>query len=305
MKVLIAGGSGFLGTSLKKSLANAQHEVFILTRRPSKDSHLIQWDGKTTEGWGRSVNDMDAVVNLTGLGLDHWPWTKRQKQRFVDSRVLPGRALVTAIQDAERRPRVFLQTSGINRYGLRGEGIADESTPPADDFLGQLTVPWEDATKPVEELGMRRVIARNAVVLARKGGMFPLMALPMRLFFGGKFGAGKQAMPWIHLADQTNGMRFLLENEDARGPFNLIAPQPTSNAEFMRALARALRRPYWFHAPNFLLQLVLGEMSVLLTGGRYSQPKRLIELGFQFQFGQLDHALEDLFVRKTPATSGM
>lgn len=296
MKVLIAGGSGFLGTSLRNSLVKDRHDVFVLTRRASKGTDQIQWDGKTIDGWGYVVNEMDAVVNLTGYGLEHWPWTKHQKQKFLDSRVLPGRALVSAIQNAERRPRVFLQTSGVNRYGLRGDGIANESTAPAGDFLGQLTIPWEDATKPVEELGVRRVIVRNAVVLARRGGLFPLMTLAPRLFFGGTFGDGKQAMPWIHIVDQTNAMRFLLENENARGPFNLISPQPTSNAEFMRAVTRALRRPYWFHVPKFLLRLVLGEMSVLLTEGRYSEPKRLIELGFRFQFGNLDDAMEDLLV---------
>src|SRR5215208_1505575 len=170
MKVLIAGGSGFLGTALRNSLVEDNHDVFILTRQVSKNTSEIQWDGKTANGWGNRVNEMDAIVNLTGFGLEHWPWTKRQKQKFVDSRVLPGRALVSAIQSAERRPRVFLQTSGINRYGLRGEGLADETTPAASDFLAQLTVKWEDATKPVEELGVRRVIIRNAVVLARKDG---------------------------------------------------------------------------------------------------------------------------------------
>ena len=304
MKVLIAGGSGFLGTALKNSLTGEGHEVFILTRQVSKNPGEIQWDGKTTNGWGHVVNDMDAVVNLTGYGLEHWPWTRRQKQRFRDSRVIPGRALVSAIQNAGRRPRVFLQTSGVNRYGLRGEGIADESTPPGADFLGQLTIPWEDATRPVEELGVRRVIIRNAVVIDRKGVLFPLMTLAPRLFFGGTFGNGKQAMPWIHFVDHTNAMRFLLECENAFGPFNLIAPQLTSNAEFMRAVAMALHRPYWFHVPKFLLRLVLGEMSVLLTEGRYSQPKRLIELGFQFQFGKLEKAMEDLLVRKLPVQSG-
>src|SRR5215207_1802445 len=302
MKVLIAGGSGFLGTSLRNSLRKDGHAAFILTRRASGGPNKIQWDGKTSDGWGQVVNDMDAVVNLTGYGLEHWPWTRRQKKRFVDSRVIPGRALVSAIQNAARRPRVFLQTSGINRYGLRGEGIADESTPPANDFLGQLTIPWEDATKPVEELGVRRVITRNAVVLARTDGLFPLMTLAPRLFFGGKFGDGKQAMPWIHITDQTNAIRFLLEQENARGPFNLISPQPTSNAEFMRAVTRPLHRPYWFHVPKALLRLVLGEMSNLLTEGRYSQPKRLIELGFQFQFGKLENAMEDLLVRNVSAT---
>jgi uncharacterized protein (TIGR01777 family) len=294
MKVLIAGGSGFLGTALKNSLLKANHDVFILTRRNSKDVHEIQWDGKTPSGWGRLINEMDAVVNLTGVGLEHWPWTKRQKQRFVDSRVLPGLALVSAIQNAARRPRVFLQTSGVNRYGLRGQAIADESTPPSVDFLGQLTVKMEEATAPVEELGVRRVIARSAVVLASHRGMFPLMSLAPRLFFGGKFGDGKQAMPWIHIEDQTNAMHFLLENEDARGPFNLISPEPTSSAEFMRIVCKVLHRPYWFHVPRFLLRLMLGEMSVLLTEGRYARPKRLIELGFRFRFGKLENAIEDL-----------
>jgi uncharacterized protein (TIGR01777 family) len=294
MKVLIAGGSGFLGTALKNSLLKANHDVFILTRRNSKDVHEIQWDGKTPSGWGRLINEMDAVVNLTGVGLEHWPWTKRQKQRFVDSRVLPGLALVSAMQNAARRPRVFLQTSGVNRYGLRGQAIADESTPPSVDFLGQLTVKMEEATAPVEELGVRRVIARSAVVLASHRGMFPLMSLAPRLFFGGKFGDGKQAMPWIHIEDQTNAMHFLLENEDARGPFNLISPEPTSSAEFMRIVCKVLHRPYWFHVPRFLLRLILGEMSVLLTEGRYARPKRLIELGFRFRFGKLENAIEDL-----------
>lgn len=305
MKVLIAGGSGFLGTALKNSLLKDGHEVFVLTRRAAKDRNKIQWDGKTTKGWGHLVNEMDAAVNLTGYGLEHWPWTKRQKQKFVDSRLLPGLALATAIQNAERRPRVFLQVSGVNFYGVRGEGLADESTPPAEDFLAQLTVSAEEATKPVQEFGLRHVIIRNAVVLARNRGLFPLFTLAPRLFFGGKFGDGTQAMPWIHITDQTNAMRFLLKNESARGPYNLIAPQPTSNAEFMRVVTRALRRPYWFHIPKFLLRILLGEMSVLLTEGRYSQPKRLIELGFRFQFGTLEEAMENLRLQTLPATSGM
>jgi hypothetical protein len=294
MNILIAGGSGFLGSALAKSLEQDGHTVFILTRRQPKKPNQIRWDGRTTNGWGSRVNEMDAVINLTGYGLDHWPWTKRQKQKFIDSRIQPGLALAAAIQNASRRPRVFVQTSGINRYGLRYEGIADESTPPATDFLAQITVGWEEATRSVEELGVRRVITRNAVVLARRGGLFPLMALPARLFFGGRFGDGRQAVPWIHIADLVNGIKFLLENENARGPFNFIAPTPTSNEDFMRILARQLRRPYWFHLPAFLLRIPLGEMSVLLTEGSYSLPKRLLELGYPFQFPTLQDALSDI-----------
>jgi len=297
MNVLIAGGSGFIGTALSKSLEQDGHKVFVLTRKQPAESNRIYWDGKTTNEWGDRVNEMDAVVNLTGYGLDHWPWTKKQKQRFVDSRVIPGKALATAVKEASRRPRVFLQTSGINRYGLRNDTIADESTPPADDFPAQITIPWEDSTISVEELGVRRVITRNAVVIARKGGLFPLMALPVKLFFGGNFGDGTQATPWIHIDDQVNAIKFLLQNENAQGAFNLIAPTPTSNADFMRIVARELHRPYWFHLPTFLLRIPLGEMSVMLTEGSYSQPKRLLELGYKFKFPTLQDAIEDIFKR--------
>ena len=295
MNILIAGGSGFIGTALGSLLKQENHDVYVLTRRTPGDAKQIQWDGRTAQGWGQRMNEMDAVVNLTGFGLEHWPWTRRQKEKFESSRVLPGQALVSAIEAASRRPRVFLQVSGINHYGLRGEDIADEATPVADDYLAQLTVKWEAATRPVEALGVRHIVTRAAVILNKKGGLFPLMALPVRLFFGGKLGDGIQAMPWIHLGDTVRAMSFLLQSQGSQGPYNLIAPSPTSNAEFMRSVARALRRPYWFHVPKFLLKLVLGEMSVLITEGRYSQPRRLLEEGFEFKFPSIEKALEDIY----------
>lgn len=295
MRILIAGGSGFVGTAIAGHLRQESHKVYILTRRTPKHDHQIHWDGISPDGWGHRMSEMDAVVNVTGHGLDHWPWTRRQKQKFLDSRVDPGNALLAAIEAAAPRPKVFLQSSGINHYGLRGEGIADESTPAAEDFPAQLTVKWEAATQPVEEFGVRRVVTRMAVVLARRGGLFPLMALPTRLFFGGKLGGGSQATPWIHVTDAVRAMQYLLENEDARGPYNLIAPSPTSNEEFMRAIARVLHRPFWFHVPKFLLKLVLGEMNVTITEGRYSWPKRLLEEGFEFKFPTIEATLKDIF----------
>lgn len=295
MNILIAGGSGFIGNALGSLLRQEKHDVYILTRRTPVNDQQIQWDGRTAQGWGHRIDEMDAVVNLTGFGLEHWPWTKRQKEKFERSRVEPGRALVSAIESAVRRPKVFLQMSGINRYGLRGEGIADETTPAAGDFLAQLTVKWEAATQPVEDLGVRRIVTRMAVILAGKGGLFPLMTLPARLFFGGKLGDGTQAMPWIHLRDAARALSFLLLSETSRGPYNLIAPAPSSNADFMRAVAGALHRPYWFHVPKALLKLPLGEMSVLITEGRYSQPRRLLEEGFAFQFPTIEKALEDIY----------
>jgi uncharacterized protein (TIGR01777 family) len=298
MKVLIAGGTGFMGSHLIESLTADNHQVWVLTRNPSQTiegTQAVGWDGQTTNGWGHLVEDMDAVVNLSGLSLYNWPWTKRKKQRFIDSRVEPGRALASAIKNATRRPEVLIQISGINHYGLRGEGIADESTSPGDDFLAQLTVAWENATKPVEEVGVRHVICRTAVVLAKDAILMWLMALPVRLFFGGRFGSGEQAMPWIHVEDQIGAIRFLMEHPEARGPYNLIAPQQTSNAEFMRTLAKVLRRPYWFLYPEFLMRLALGEMSVLITEGRFSKPERLFEIGYNMHFSKLEEALRDIF----------
>jgi uncharacterized protein (TIGR01777 family) len=295
MKILIAGGIGFLGNALTTSLETNEHEIYILTRRQPANSRQIHWDGRTTSGWSHIINEVDAVINLTGFGLEHWPWTGRQKKRFVASRVTPGFALAAAIKESTRRPGIFIQQSGINHYGLRGDSIADESTPPAGDFLAQLTVKWEAATQPVEELGLRRIVVRTAVVLGKSGGLFPLMSLPVRLFVGGRLGTGQQAMPWIHLDDWVNAVSFLLKSENARGAYNLIAPQPINNADFMRTVAKTLKRPYWFHVPAFLLKTILGEMNVLILEGRFAKPKRLIESGYQFQFEALEDALIDLF----------
>jgi len=295
MKVLIAGGSGFIGRALTKSLLADQHQVFILTRRLPGSPEQIQWDGKTTQGWGQRINEMDAIVNLTGLSLAHWPWTNSRKREFLDSRLQPGRALVTAVQEAAHRPRVFIQASGINYYGLHGDSVADETTPPAQDFLAKLTIQWEDAIQSIDKLGVRCVVLRQAVVLASQGGLFPLMALPVRLLVGGPIGTGRQAVPWVHLADVIGAIRFVMENQDARDACNLIAPIPTSNAEFTRALAKTLGRPYWLPTPAWMLRMMLGEMSVLVTEGRYCRPKRLLDLGYPFRFPRIEDALADLF----------
>ncbi|HEY9151260.1 MAG TPA: TIGR01777 family oxidoreductase [Anaerolineales bacterium] len=295
MKILIAGGSGLIGGALVDSFSRDHHQVFILTRQQPTSDNQIHWDGQTTNGWSERVNEMDAVINMTGFSLAHWPWNKSNKQRFIDSRVLPGLALASAIQKATHRPRVFIQASGINYYGLRGDSVADETTLPENDFLARLTVQWEEATKSVEDLGGRRIVLRQAVVLAKRGGILPLMALPVRLFVGGPIGNGKQAVQWIHIEDVVGIIRFLMENPSASGAYNLIAPTPTSNADFMRAVAKSLHRPYWFPTPSFLLHAVLGDMNVLVTEGRYAQPKRLLDLGYRFQFERIEDALADLF----------
>lgn len=296
MKILISGGAGFLGRNLTRSFLQEGHQVYILSRgdHAPQGAQAVQWDAKTTNGWGGLMNDMDVVIHLAGKSLSSWPWTSATKKDFYDSRILSGLALVQAIREATHRPEIFIQASGINHYGLHGD-LADESTPPGNDFLAQLTVNWEDTTSPVEEFGIRRIVIRSAVVLGKGEGLMPLMSLPIQLFAGGPLGSGKQAMPWIHIKDWVAAVRYLIENKHATGVYNLIAPTPTSNADFNRTLAEVLHRPYWFPVPAFLMRTFLGEMSVLVLEGRFPQPKRLTQLGYQFQFSAVREAFLDLF----------
>jgi uncharacterized protein (TIGR01777 family) len=296
VKILISGGTGFLGRNLTRSFIQDGHQVYILTRGDHVPAHAqaLQWDAKTTTGWGHLVNEMDVVIHLAGKSLASWPWTSSTKQAFLDSRLSSALALVEAIRTASRRPGIFIQQSGINHYGLHGE-LADESTPPADDFLAQLTVQWENATQPLEELGIRRVVIRSAVVLAKTEGLMPLMAMPMHLFLGGPAGSGGQAMPWIHIKDWVRAVRYLIENKNARGAYNLIAHTSISNSEFNQTLAEVLHRPCWLSIPAFLMRNLLGEMNVLILEGRAAKPKRLIDAGYQFQFSAPREAFRDLY----------
>jgi uncharacterized protein (TIGR01777 family) len=300
MKVLIAGGTGFIGRNLARSFLEDNHQVWVLTRRQTGSMagvRYINWDGRTTNGWGEIINEVDVVVNLSGRSLNSWPWTKQRKVQFHDSRVEPGQALSRAIEIASHRPSVFIQMSGVNHYGLKGE-TADEDSPPGDDYLARLTLAWEASSVPVEEMGVRRVVCRTAVVLARDAVLFWLLTFPMKLFLGGPLGSGRQALPWIHIDDEVGAIRFLIEHSSAHGPFNLIAPQATSNSDFMRTLAKTYHRPYWFPVPGFLLRMVLGEMSVLVTEGRFSEPRNLLKLGYRFHFPGLEDALQDLTGKK-------
>ena len=303
MRIFITGGSGMIGTALAKSLLSDGHQVWVLTRRPQTarlplGATPVAWDGQTTAGWADLLSQMDAVVNLVGEPLSRWPWTKRQKQRFWDSRVRAGRLLASAIQAASPPPQVLIQASGVNYYGPHSLEPVTEADPAGEDYLSGLCVEWEASTQSVEQLGVRRVIIRSAIVLSLHEGILPLMLLPARFFVGGPLGTGGQGLAWIHLADEVAAIRFLLQNPAARGPFNLTAPNPISSAQFFSMAARLLRRPYWLPTRAFVLRLALGEMSPLLLDGLYLHPSRLQALGFTFRFPTLESALRDLLDRE-------
>jgi uncharacterized protein (TIGR01777 family) len=299
MRILITGGTGMIGTALAKSLLADGHQVWVLTRLPDvarlpPGARALGWDGRTSLGWGEIVSQVDAVVNLVGERLAKWPWTKSQKRRFWDSRVQGGHALVEAIQASATPPRVLIQASGVNYYGSHLLSPVSEADGPGNDFLADLCKAWETSTEPVERMGVRRIIIRSAIVLSARDGILPIMLFPLRAFLGGPLGNGRQGLPWIHLDDEVAAIRFLMENPQASGVFNLTTPNPISSAEFTRAAAKALHRPWWLPVPAFALRLVLGEMATLVLDGLYLLPSRLQELKFTFRFPSPEVALDDL-----------
>jgi hypothetical protein len=300
-RVLVAGGSGLIGRALVPELAAAGYEAVVLSRRPEAVRGLpagasaAGWDAATADGWGELADGALAVVNLAGESLASWPWTAEKKRRIRDSRVAASGAVMAAIERAARPPRVLLQGSAVGYYGDRGDAVVTEDDPPGDDFLARTCVEWEAVTAPAEARGVRRVLLRTGVVLATEGGALPQMARPFELFVGGPLGDGRQYVPWIHRADEVAAIRWLLERAEAAGPFDLTAPEPVTNRELSRELARALGRPNLIAAPRLALRLLLGEMGAMVLASLRVVPARLTALGFRFRFPRLDAALTDLY----------
>lgn len=305
MKIVIAGGTGLIGSTLVASFVQDGHQVVILSRSPEKYAgqfpssvQLLAWDGKTAGDWASSLNGADVVINLAGENIGARPWTDARKQAIRDSRVNAGKALVNAIESVEQKPRLLVQSSAVGYYGITGDKILPESSPAGEDFLAQVCVVWEDATAPVEKMGVRRVILRTGIVLSTREGALPRMLLPMRLFVGGALGTGKQWFPWIHINDEIAAIRFLIENEQTSGAYNLAAPAVLTNAAFTKAMGQVMRRPSLMFVPGFALKLVLGEMSIIVLEGQRVTSQRLQDAGFHFQFSEAAPALADVLDKK-------
>lgn len=295
MRVLIPGGTGFLGRALAGRLQEAGYEVIVLSRQPERARlppgvQAVRWDGRTAAGWASLADGAFAIINLAGESIGQ-RWTEAVKRRIRESRLQASQAVVEAIAAASTKPQVLLQSSAVGYYGPRGDEQLTEEDPPGTDFLARLAVEWEASTQPVEAMGVRRVILRTGVVLERDGGALAQMLLPFRLFLGGPLGDGRQGFSWIHRADWVEAVKFLMEHPEARGPYNLTAPQPVRNAEFARILGRVLGRPSWLPVPAFALRLAFGEGADFLLTGQFVRPRRLLEAGFRFRYPDLESAL--------------
>ena len=299
MRVVIAGGTGFLGTALAQSLRAEAHEVILLTRRP-RTADQVAWNPSAVEAgvsrpWFDVLDGADAVVNLAGEPLDAGRWTAARKQRILASRLDATNALVAAIEHVPQAPSVLVSASAIGVYGQLADQPVTETAPPGDDFLASVCVAWERAARAAE--GRSRVILlRTGLVLDRRHGALPRLALPFHLFAGGPMGSGRQWWSWIHVADWVGLVRWAIATADVAGPVNLTAPQPVTNREFTKTLGRVLGRPALLPAPGFALRALLGEMAdALILGGQRVRPQRALEAGYAFRFPALEAALRELY----------
>jgi uncharacterized protein (TIGR01777 family) len=296
MKIILAGGTGFLGRPLAAALSAGAHEVVALSRgraAHTPSGRVVTWNPDTPNGsWLDEVNGSDVVINLSGEGVADKRWTASRKDALRRSRVVSTRALVGAVRAAERRPSVFVGASGIGYYGSTGDAIVDESSPPGTDFLAKLCVEWEAEARAAEALGCRVALIRTGIALHRSGGALEKLITPFMLFGGGPISSGRQYMSWIHRDDWVRLVAWVATESSLSGPVNATAPEPVTNETFSRALGHVLHRPSWLRAPRLALRIALGEMAdVALVNGQRVIPKRALDAGFTFVYPRLDAAL--------------
>jgi len=308
MKIVIAGGSGFLGTPLAWAWAEESHDVRVLTRSlPPGQAQHESGTGKpgiTRVGWqpdgqagsvARELDGAAALVNLAGESIAGGRWTAARKQVLRDSRILATRTLVNALAETPAPPSTFVSGSGIGYYGDRGNEPLTESSSAGDDFLAHLCVEWEAEARRAESAAVRVIMIRTGLVLEKSGGVLPQMMRPFRFFAGGPVGSGRQYMPWVHRLDWIEMVRWIVDTPAVKGPVNVSAPHPVTNTEFARALGRALRRPALLPAPGFALKIALGELADAVLASQRALPGVPLAHGYHFRYPEIDIAFRGIF----------
>ena len=302
-RIVIAGGSGFIGRALAQEFSAQNFEVVILTRTPrarTENIREVEWDGKHIGEWIQNLDDAEAVINLTGKNIN-CPHTPENLSAIIASRVDSVVAIEAALAHVKIPPRVWVQASAIGFYDDTGSNYADENSPAGHDALAKVCQQWEDAFNHAAAPKTRKVALRIGFVLGRDGGALPVLSKLTKWFLGGAVGSGRQYISWIHLADLVQMFVFVVKQEKLTGTFNAVAPDAVTNADFMRELRRVLNRPWCPPAPEFAVRfgawLMKSEPSLALISQRCA-PKKLLEIEFQFKFPQLRGALDNLYRKK-------
>lgn len=305
MKVFITGGTGLVGGRLISRLKQRQDEVVLLSRRLGAARErfgttctVVEGDPMQAGAWMDAAASCDAVIHLAGENIFGRRWNEDYKKLLIDSRVKSTANVVQALarnpKSADGTSKVLVNASAIGYYGPHGDEEIDEGSPPGTDFLAKLCVEWEQAAQAATAHGIRVAVVRVGVVLDKAGGALGKMLLPFKMGVGGPVGSGKQWMSWIHNDDMAGLFALPLENPAAAGPINGVAPSPVTNKDFSKALGRALGRPSFMPTPAFGLRLLLGEVADVVASGQRVLPRKAQELGYQYQFANIDGTLADV-----------
>lgn len=299
MKIIIAGATGLIGAILTDRLWNQYYDLTLLSRRPPAETGIpkrrwFAWQPGLSGEWESAVDGADGIVNLVGEPIAAKRWNEVQKERLRLSRLAATKSLVNAIAKAKLKPKFLINASAVGYYGARGDELITEGAGPGQDFLARLCVDWEAEARRAEASGVRVALLRTGIVLAKGKGALAKMVPPFKIFFGGPLGRGQQWMPWIHIEDEIGLITYLIENAEARGPFNGTAPNPVTMNEFSKTLGDVLNRPSWARVPPSVLALMLGEMSEMLLNGQRAVPDAAVKLGYVFKYPALAEALRSL-----------
>jgi uncharacterized protein (TIGR01777 family) len=299
MRVLVTGGTGFIGQTLCPRLSALGHEVVILSRQsPARLPNGVAAVVTALEPLDPS--EFGAIINLAGAPIGDSRWTESRKRLLFNSRITTTSRLIEWLSRAKQPPQVLISGSAVGYYGEQYDRPVTEDTPPSPGFTHDLCAAWEREAQRAVKLGMRVCVMRMGVALDRDGGALAKMLPAFRLGAGGRLGSGRQFFPWIHREDVISICQWLLEQPQAHGAYNLAAPNPVTNADFSRALGHALGRPTLLPMPEAALRVLFGEMSMLLLASDRMLPQRLQQGGFEFRYPRLEAALAAIFPRPGP-----
>ncbi len=299
MKILITGGTGFVGTHLTSRLIQDGHEVTILTRSPKESERRIpgiayaQGNPVQKGPWQEAIKNHDVIINLAGASIFS-KWTEKHKKAIRESRVQTTQNIVEGIPSHPEKSVTLFSTSAVGYYGFHGDEELFEESPPGNDFLAQIAVGWEREALRAKEKGARVVLTRFGIVLGEKGGALSQMIPLFKKYIGGPIGSGKQWFSWIHIKDLAEAFVFVMKHPEISGPVNFCSPNPVRNKDLAKALGKALHKPSFMPAPGFMIKLVLGEFGSVILEGQRVIPKKLLENGFVFQYADIDQALQSI-----------